>query len=159
MFKNKPGKLLMICTITILSCSMLFSNVSFADTWVFDQTITAYVSAPGAKCASGITPYKGAAAQHPVTRNDHSSEPLFGFGAYCVLAYEVPMYGGGTRSTFFVEDIGDVDYAAYDAGNVTLWWLDIWQGTYYTAKKEDSDIYKWCKNTFGTKYRNYTAYH
>lgn len=90
-------------------CS-LFSVSVLADSWVFNQTITAYRSDSGARCASEVVPYQGAVAQHPKIRGDHSSPPLFGFGAICTLDVAVPMYGGGRRTTFTVEDIGDVNY-------------------------------------------------
>lgn len=157
MCKRKLGKLLCIYLVVVaISLSMLIPVFATEVTaYVFNQTITAYRSSQGAVCASGSQPYVGAAAMRPRVENDVSSGPIFPYGAVCTLETSVPMYSGGYRNFFWVEDVGDVDYAGYESDDLTYSWLDIWQGTGPIG----GTIYNWCINTFETRRSNYSAYY
>ncbi|WP_373000311.1 hypothetical protein [Lutispora sp.] len=151
MLKKKPS---FFTVVTLTALIILSITVPVNSSWTADmedQTITAYCS-NGTACASGNMPYKGAVAVHP--DEPDSDIPLFNFGAHITLTSSVPMYGGGTRTTFTVEDIGDQDYSSYNSGDLTLGWLDVWQGTGASG----SAVWNWCNNTFETKIRDYHAY-
>ncbi|GFZ34022.1 hypothetical protein CSC2_45480 [Clostridium zeae] len=88
-----------------------------------NQDFTAYTSPVGGITASGVspTPYVTCAV-HPSDRFNGNSAPIFPFGSIITTANSIYLPGYGNKSTFIVQDKGDLNFAK------SQYWVDIFFG-------------------------------
>lgn len=95
-----------------------------------NQDVTAYVAPPGALTYHETNPTTySTAAVHPATCGQVSSGTKYPYGA--IITTTTPIgTPGGDKSTFVVEDMGDVNCTRkINNKNFTSGWFDIYFGT------------------------------
>ncbi|MBA4495582.1 hypothetical protein ACFO25_15365 [Paenactinomyces guangxiensis] len=105
---------------------------TYAATYYYDQDVTAYVAPSGSKTYYGTYPTKyRTAAVHPKTCGSPGSGTLFPRGTIIHGLYDLYLPGYGYRSTWVVEDMGDVNCSRIIEGygrKLTRHWFDIYFG-------------------------------
>lgn len=105
-----------------------------------NQDVTAYISTNSTYFGTRAVPYKTVAV-HPKKRYFVNSGTIYPYGASIKTSKKLYLNGYGYKSTFTVEDMGDLKY------HWTKYWFDI-----YFGKTNISDTSK-----FGLKHVNYTV--
>lgn len=109
---------LIVCMFSI----NVYAETIIVDQIRLDQDVTADVKPVGAKGASGLVMKVGYCAVHPIVKGDHEN-PMYPFGTQVVFYEPINHPVQGEMSTFYIQDIGDV--------NLNLWteaWVEVFFG-------------------------------
>lgn len=116
----KKSILLSVLIVCMFSMSV-YSETIIVDQIRLNQDVTADVAPVGAKGANGLVMKVGYCAVHPKVVGQHS-DPIYPFGTQVVFYEPINHPVHGNLSTFYIQDIGDVDYILSDA------WVDVFFG-------------------------------
>lgn len=115
---------------SLLSLMLMFgfvptSYASKTQSVYYNQSVTAYVAPSGAKTYHGTTPRAYVtAAVHPKSCWNPYSGTIFPKGTIIHTTQPLNLPGYGQKSTFVVEDMGDVNCNR----GLTQYWFDIYFG-------------------------------